>query len=77
MAEYRRVRVAVRITPEGDWDATGWGFPDGNATDGELIGQLDSGSVPKDEAADFFMEGDIPIPENRTIEGEVTEGGDE
>lgn len=73
----RRVRIAVVISPSGDWDCAGWGFPNGNEGDEEIVARALDGLDADDhrDALVHFIEADVevpaPRPKCRTIQGTV------
>lgn len=62
-----RVRIAVAVTPCGKWVAYGNVHDRDDATRKEGL-FLDD--LPEGEQV-HFVEADVPIPERKTIEGEV------
>lgn len=70
-----RVRLCVAVNAEGEWDCYGYGNSDGPF--------MDSDDHPwADRAAEsigtgcrgVWIEADVPLPEETTVEGEVTDG---
>lgn len=59
-----KVRIAVAVTPTGDWSAAGWS--------GETESTLKSlAREPFADAEVFWVEAELPIPETRVVEGKV------
>jgi len=66
-----RVRIAVAVDPDGDWNSCGWkGGGDENAM------EICTESIGSGEAR-YWLEADLPVPEIATIQAAVTkdEGG--
>lgn len=61
-----KVRIAVAVDPEGDWNSCGW--KDGDVKDamGICVDTLGSGE------ARYWLEAELPIPEIATIHATVT-----
>lgn len=64
-----RVRIAVAINADKDWYA--WG--EAGVDDQEMVNEV-VGNVPDGQPIMArFIEADVPLPEVRTVEGEVVE----
>lgn len=61
-----RVRIAVAVDPSGDWSACGWA----GSEDDDKRG-IASDTVGEHEAI-YWLEADLPIPEQRRIEPTIT-----
>lgn len=67
MSKTVKVRIAVAVTPSGEWNATGWtSCIEADAMD------LACSSVSDGEAR-YFVEAELPIPEPVTVQGTVVE----
>lgn len=66
MSKTVRVRIAVAVCPNGEWQARG----DSTHTDEESKDIIYMCDLPTGETW-HFIEADIPLPEPQTIEGEV------
>lgn len=60
-----KVRIAVAVDPDGDWDATGWSA----ATDDSAMG-IARDSVGSGEAC-YWLEAELEIPEAKTVQANV------
>lgn len=66
----KRVRIAVAMRENGAWSAYGWETWDGvKPSDTEAAGWAQEGVDA--ECPVHFIEADVPVPEAKTIEGEV------
>lgn len=62
-----RVRIAVAVQPDGGWNAAGW-------EDGSDNEKLDAALQPMtNNAAHVWIEAEVPVPPEVTIEGQVKE----
>lgn len=70
----KRVRIAVAVTASGAWNSVGWSSSKSGAPTEIADSEKRSYAVePLDEDATVhWVEADIPIPEETTIEGTVT-----
>jgi hypothetical protein len=72
----KRVRIAVAITPDGNWSSCGWGLAKSEVVDDEELALGAESSASEGIATVYFIEADVPVPEGpptpSTIEGEVT-----
>jgi hypothetical protein len=77
MGETIRVRIAVRVEPDGEWDSRGWGYPGGAEKDYMLTDGLDEGALDARYPV-IWVEADVPVPAELpagcTVEGEVQDG---
>lgn len=67
-----RVRIAVAVTHEGEWNSCGWGRPGKDVSDADKMA-LAVETMPDGESR-YWVEADIPLPSPPTIEGTVTQG---
>ena len=56
-----KVRIAVAVDPDGDWNASGWLKPDGSPAAEEAM-DIALGEV-KESAARYWIEAELPLPE--------------
>ena len=64
-----RVKIAVVVDERGNWSALGW-KGDPKLTTELLLDTFD----PDGNQVVHFVEADVPLPEYKTIKGEVTDG---
>lgn len=66
----KKVRIALAIDKDGDWNASGWG------RDGKITADADMMSSAVEMVADgenqFWIEAEVEIPEPKTLQGVVT-----
>ena len=72
MAETIKVRIAVAVHPNGEWNAVGWGRPNGREVTDKEKRDLAVDVMPDGESV-FFVDAEIPLPKEPTIQGTVTE----
>ena len=62
-----KVRIAVAVTPEGDWNAVGWS---GASSDGDIM------SICVDSLASgekrYWLEAELDAPETPAVQATVT-----
>jgi hypothetical protein len=61
-----RIKIAVAVTPDGDWNAAGWRNAKGETRRDAAIEGLDA-----DEYQTMWIEADIPLIETPVVRGEV------
>lgn len=66
-----RIRIAVAVDPQGNWNATGWKVRTGAPPENELMSTALEGLDSSEEAC-FWVEAELPVPDTRTVKGEVT-----
>jgi hypothetical protein len=68
-----KVRIAVAVDPEGDWNATGWRGRDGEPVDEEAMEIVADNLNPGERR--FWVEAELPVPERDavTIQGAVSD----
>ncbi len=67
-----RVRIAVAVTPKGEWASGGYCVedPQSDATASDLAIEC----LDRDGAVVHYIEADVPVPdEGSTVEGRVTD----
>ena len=62
-----RVRIAVAVDPDGFWSANGW------AGSNEKVHMERACDTVGEGEARYWLEADLPIPEQQTFEATVTE----
>ena len=62
-----RVRIAVAVSPNGEWAAAGYS---GNKSDNDVKEMVFIDGLPDGEQF-HWIEADVPIPQVETIEGKV------
>lgn len=65
-----RVRIAVAVSDDLSWSASGWSSNDKRYDVAAKDSAVDS--VPRSVCAVHFIEADVPVPEPMTISGEVS-----
>lgn len=72
MSKTVRVRIAVAVDVDGNWNACGWGTALGIEDEGVNVGNAVEGLPDKFRRSYVrFVEADVSIPEFSTIQGEV------
>jgi hypothetical protein len=66
MAKTVRVRIAVAVNAKGEWDACGCS----SMSDEDMANEV----LCEDSAGVVFVTADVPVPEPREVEGEVSDG---
>lgn len=66
-----RVRIAVAVTPAGQWNSCGFSRSSGEREDDDELMGLAIDPLDDTGEARYFVEADLPIPEPETVEGEV------
>jgi hypothetical protein len=77
MPKTKRVRIAVAIDSTGTWCASGQSIEDGDpCPDDEMAAEVLEGDlIINASKMVHFVEAEIPIPEEVTVEGHVSGGG--
>ena len=64
-----KIRIAVAVAPNGEWNSSGWGRPEKEVSDKDkmdiAVEPLDSGE------AQYFIEAEVDVPKETTIQGTV------
>jgi len=68
-----RVRIAVAVDPQGNWNAAGWKVHGHQPEEREFLFCALEGLDSSEESC-FWVEADLPIPEIQTVQGEVKVG---
>lgn len=62
-----KVKIAVAVDPDGDWNANGWSSADDDIMMMDLV--VDT---LKDGEARYWVEAELPVPETQSVQGQVT-----
>jgi hypothetical protein len=65
-----RVRIAVAVDADGKWNASGWGTEHTFANDTAMDIVIEG---VEDGEARYWVEAELQIPEEKTVQGEVEE----
>jgi hypothetical protein len=67
----KRVRIAVAMQPDGDWNSAGWGSVDGGVTVPDDEKRRIALDPMDDHCLLSWVEADVPVPD---VGGDVVEG---
>ena len=65
-----KIRIAVAVLPNGEWNSCGYGRPGKEPTDEEKISYA-TDTIDGPGAQIYFVEAELPLPTITTIQGEV------
>lgn len=64
-----KVRIAVVVAPDGSWNSCGWSGAESDEEKMELALEV----VPSNGEARYYLEAELPLPCDPTIQAEVKE----
>ncbi len=73
MSKTKRVRIAVAIDADGNWNSFGYGGKTAKQSDTYLVRMALECLESAGPKAVHFIEADLPLPASVTVEGKVVE----
>jgi len=64
-----KIRIAVAVAPNGEWNSAGWGRPEKEVPDRD---KMDLAVEPIEAGARYFIEAEVNLPTTTTVKGAVS-----
>lgn len=66
-----KIKIAVAVDPQGNWNASGWKVHGRQPEDREFLSCALEG-LDSSEESTFWVEVELPVPETQTVKGTST-----